>query len=196
MADVEGGGKVNLFYDKNDPNNMSQLMKKFIAGLLRLLPDLMPIYAPTINSYKRLVENYWAPVRVCWGYENRSAAVRVITPQCTGLAACSPLGTRIELRVPGADINSHLVMAAAFASGLYGIENNLQLPEPVKDGPSGERLARSLGEAVEKMASSQLATAVLGESFVNHYVLTRREEWEKWSRAVTQYEVERYFELV
>ena len=101
------------------------------------------------------------------------------------------------MRVPGSDINTHLVVAACFASGLYGIKNKLTLCDPVADEgkSSAERLPNSLGAAIEKMESSQLARDILGQAFVDHYVRSRKEEWSKWEQAVTQYELERYFEL-
>lgn len=93
---------INLFWDPNDKYGMSDLFKHFIAGILHCLPFVMPMvyilvsskYAPNVNSYKRLVANYWAPVMVCWGVENRTASLRVITPKTTGALACSAMGTR------------------------------------------------------------------------------------------------------
>eukprot|EP00158_Paraphelidium_tribonemae_P002330 Partr_v1_DN25284_c0_g1_i1_m16993 putative glutamine synthetase len=198
MSKTKDGSVVNLFHDDADEWNMSALMKHFIAGLLTGLPELMPIYAPTVNSYKRLVENYWAPVRVCWGLENRTAALRVITPKTSGEAACSKSGTRVEMRVPGADINTHLVLAACFASGMYGIDKKLELCPPVSyEGKmSAERLSLNLGDATRRMKASHVAREILGDAFVDHFTRTRLEEWNKWEREVTQYEVARYFELV
>src|ERR1700710_2867209 len=115
--------KENLFYRKEpDPNppyedvrHVSDLGRHFLAGLLDGLPDVMPILAPTINSYKRLVENFWAPVTVSWGLEHRAASIRLITPPTASAKA-----TRFEVRVPGADTNPFLVLAAILALGWRG----------------------------------------------------------------------------
>ncbi len=132
-------------------------------------------------------------------------AIRVITPKTTGSYACSPSGTRAEIRVSGADINVYLALAAIFASGLYGIENKLQLPPPIQgDVMNNEgsctpltRLPRNLGEAIEAMqAKKSLARLVLGYEFVDHFVGSRLEEWRLYERAVTEWERRRYFELV
>src|ERR1700712_1958097 len=109
----------NLFYSAGDENNMSDLHKHYLAGQLYCLPQILPMYAPTINSYKRLVEGAWAPTTITWGIDNRTAALRVIHT--------SPGYTRLETRIPGSDTNPYLAIAAALASGLYGIKNKLAL---------------------------------------------------------------------
>ena len=105
---------------------MSPLFKSYLAGQLKLLPELLPFYAPTINSYKRLVEGHWAPTRVTWGVDNRTVAMRVIPG--------SSKSTRVEMRVTGSDINPYLAMAAAIASGLHGIEEGMALEMPQTKG--------------------------------------------------------------
>ncbi|RUS24282.1 hypothetical protein BC938DRAFT_473838 [Jimgerdemannia flammicorona] len=175
---------------------MSGMMRSFLAGVLKGLPSCMAVLAPTINSYKRLVENYWAPVTVSWGIDNRIAAVRVIAPP-----VCSPSATRMEVRVTGADINPHLAIATILACGLWGIHEKLTIPiaplgHPASEG-KGERLARSLAEAILKMDDAgSVARKVLGDRFVNHFVKTRRHEWSAWESAVTEWEVRRYMELI
>ncbi|KAF9190736.1 hypothetical protein BGZ51_008251 [Haplosporangium sp. Z 767] len=184
--------------------NMSQLMKYFTAGLLTALPSIMCILAPNINSYKRLVENYWAPVSVSWGIESRISAIRVIGPP-----QCDPKGTRLEMRVGGADINPHLAIAACLAAGLYGIKNKLAMPvgpttaETDAQSASGkehveaERLPKSLKESAQKMMEKgSIARQILGDAFVDHYGATRMNEYRLWETAVTSWEIERYFELV
>ena len=100
-------------------------MKQYIAGQLYCLPYIMPMYAPTVNSYKRYVEGAWAATTVSWGIENRTTALRVINHV--------PAATRLETRVPGADANPYLSLAASLASGLYGIKNKLTLTlKPLK----------------------------------------------------------------
>ena len=197
---MDSTGK-NLFYDETDEHGMSQIFKHFVAGLLHCLPEILPMYAPTVNSYKRLVENYWAPVKVCWGLENRTAAVRVITPKTTGPQACTPKSTRAELRVSGSDMNVHLALAGCFASGLYGIAKKLSLPKPV-DGDVGkdsasERLPKTLASATERMArEGGVAQELFGRDFVHHFIQSRREEYEQFDREVTNWETRRYFETV
>ncbi|RKP24450.1 hypothetical protein SYNPS1DRAFT_17217 [Syncephalis pseudoplumigaleata] len=176
---------------------MSQTMQHFLAGMLKGLPSILAILAPTVNSYKRLVGSYWAPCAVNWGRENRLAAVRAITTP-----TCSAASTRLEMRVPGADINAHLAIAACLACGLYGIREKLELPPPASEDGSAtsgaiDSLARNLYEATEVMAApDSMARKVLGDAFVEHYVATRRHEWTKWAGAVTDWELRRYLELV
>ncbi|ORZ18409.1 putative glutamine synthetase [Lobosporangium transversale] len=183
---------------------MSQVMKWFVAGLLTGLPSIMAILAPNINSYKRLVENYWAPVTVSWGIESRVSAIRVIGPP-----QCDPKGTRLEMRVGGADINPHLAIAACLAMGLYGIKNKLPLPvgpttttattqnSGTNANAKNERLPKSLKESAEAMlAPDSLARKVLGDAFVDHYGATRLNEYRIWETSVTTWETKRYFELV
>src|SRR5690349_13042165 len=105
---------------------MSALMESYIAGQLYCLPHILPMYAPTINSYKRLVEGAWAPTTVTWGYDNRTVALRVLG---NGRKSC-----RLETRVIGSDANPYLAMAAALASGLYGIKNKIALKQPATIG--------------------------------------------------------------
>ncbi|MEO0735150.1 MAG: glutamine synthetase, partial [Bacteroidota bacterium] len=107
----------NVFYDVEDEQQLSKTLRQYLAGQLYWLPKLLPLYAPTVNSYKRFVAGSWAATHANWGVDNRTTALRFIPG---GMA-----GTRLELRVPGADANPYLVMAAALASGLYGIEHEL-----------------------------------------------------------------------
>ncbi|KAF9104166.1 hypothetical protein BGX27_010211 [Mortierella sp. AM989] len=187
-------------------SNMSQIMKWFVAGLLTGLPSIMAILAPNINSYKRLVENYWAPVTVSWGIESRVSAIRVIGPP-----QCDPKGTRIEMRVGGADINPHLAIAACLAMGLYGIKNKLPMPVGpttaetemnINQGKGNvqvkaERLPKSLRDSANAMLEAgSMARQVLGDAFVDHYGATRLNEYRIWETAVTTWEMKRYFELV
>ncbi|ORE08064.1 glutamine synthetase/guanido kinase [Rhizopus microsporus var. microsporus] len=176
--------------------NMTKMMIWFVAGVLKALPSIMAILAPTINSYKRLVENFWAPVSVSWGFDSRHTAIRVIVPPSTSESA-----SRIEMRVSGADINPHLALAAILKCGAWGIKTKQELPtgpsQSAKDVTHNERLARTLQEAIAAMeAKDSVARMVLGDSFVNHFVSTRKHEWNLWQVAVTDYELKRYMELV
>lgn len=186
------GGGANLFYDADDPLKMSPLFKHYLAGQLALLPDLLPFYAPTINSYKRLVEGLWAPTRVTWAVDNRTAALRVIPG--------SAKSTRLETRVSGSDINPYLSVAAALASGLYGIEHKLELQEPVVGNAyavkDAVRLPGDLREAAQRMSDSAIARELFGDAFIDHFATTRLWEWRQYQQAVTQWELQRYFEII
>jgi glutamine synthetase len=190
--------KSNAFAGSNSDKNYSQTMEWFVAGLMEGLSSIMAIMAPTVNSYKRLNESFWAPVRVCWGEDNRLASVRLITPP-----SCSEKSTRIEIRTPGADCNATLVLAAILACGHYGIENKLTNPyesignyKNISEYP-GPFLPKSLEEATNVMdAKDSIARKVLGEDFVDHYVATKRHELKLWKEAVTDWEIKRYFELI
>ena len=186
-------GKANVFHDGSDGLGMSNTMKSYLAGQLQLLPELLPMYAPTVNSYKRLVEGAWAPTTLTWGVDNRTVAIRVL---------CNSSGSsRIETRVIGSDANPYLAMAAALGSGLYGIENKLKLSQPATSG-NGYRdrthgvLPTTLHEANEKMKQSQTARSIFGDDFVTHFTQTREWEWRQSLKPVTDWELRRYFEII
>jgi len=172
---------------------LSDTGRHFLAGLLEGLPDIMPIFAPTINSYKRLVENFWAPVTVSWGHEHRAASIRLIGPP-TGSAKA----TRFEVRVPGADTNPYLVLAAILACGWRGVEKKLEIPIPPLgkgqdvggSADKGVRLAKSLREATDRfMRRESVAREVFGDEFVEHFGGTREHELRCWEEAVTDWYV-------
>ncbi|KAL2136566.1 hypothetical protein VTI74DRAFT_3111 [Chaetomium olivicolor] len=204
---VDGDGKNLLYRGEQDPNPpypdvayLSDLGRHFLAGILDGLPDVMPMVAPTINSYKRLVENFWAPVTVSWGLEHRAASIRLITPPTS-----KPGATRFEIRVPGADANPHYVLAAILALGWRGVEKKLEIPcPPLGKGEDvggstdmGVRLAKSLREANDRFTrSGSIAREVFGDDFVDHYGGTRDHEIRLWDEAVTDWEMRRYIETV
>jgi hypothetical protein len=172
---------------------LSDLGRHFLAGILEGLPDIMPIVAPTVNSYKRLVENFWAPVTVSWGFEHRAASIRLITPP-----SASAKSTRFEVRVPGADTNPHLVMGAILALGWRGVEKKLEIPIPPLgkgedvggSADKGARLAKSLKEATATFARPEsIAREALGDEFVDHFAGTREHEIRLWDEAVTDWYV-------
>jgi glutamine synthetase len=186
-------GKKNLFYEEKDKMNMSKLMKSYVAGQLYCLPHILPMFAPTINSYKRLVEGAWAPTTLTWGLDNRTVALRILSG---GSKSC-----RLETRVIGSDVNPYLAMAASLASGLYGIKNKLKLKQPASAGNgysdfSNGVLPSTLIEATEQMKSSKVAKELLGATFVEHFTLTREWEWRQHLKAVTDWEYRRYFEII
>ncbi|WP_295653200.1 glutamine synthetase, partial [uncultured Mucilaginibacter sp.] len=185
--------KSNLFYSKDDAHNMSEVMQQYLAGQLYCLPHLLPMYAPTINSYKRLVEGAWAPTTVTWGFDNRTAALRVLHP--------SKNYTRLETRIPGSDSNPYLAMSAALASGLYGIKHKLKLDtEPTvgngyQNTKSG-KLQSNLYQATVDMQNSAIAKELFGEGFVDHFTQTRLWECKQYAKHVTDWELKRYFEII
>lgn len=183
----------NLFYSGNKKKPMSSLMESYLAGQLYCLPFILPMYAPTVNSYKRLREGGWTPVTASWGYDNRTTAIRVINGQ--------EKSTRLEMRVAGSDSNPYLGMAASLASGLYGIKQGLKLEgEPTAGNEYAqtkrERLPSNLLDATRKMKESKIARELFGDDFVAHFVATREWEWREFSLAVTDWETKRYFEII
>jgi len=183
----------NAFDDDKDPRRMSRVFKSYLAGQLRGLADLLPFFAPTVNSYKRLVDGYWAPTKVTWGIDNRTVALRVIP--------AGAKSTRVEVRVSGSDINPYLALAASIGAGLWGIAQELPLEDAPVEGSAymvekAVRLPRTLQEATRGLSESKLAREILGEPFVDHYVRTREWEWRQFQDAVTDWERRRYFEVI
>lgn len=185
----------NLFYDESTPTKMSAIMESYLAGILHCMPYIIPFFAPTTNSYRRYVEGSWAPTSIGWGIENRTTPVRIITN--------SKSSTRIENRVPGADANPYLSMAASLAAGLFGIKNKMKLELPATVGnqyevENAESLPENLGEAIKKMKSSTIPTLLFGEEFVDHFTRTREWEWSQFEfdDDVENWELKRYFEII
>lgn len=187
---VDAAGK-NLF--AGDDGGLSATGRHFVAGLLDLMPALTAIHAPTVNSYRRYVPGVWAPLTASWGVENRTSAIRVIP--------AGPKATRVEFRQTAADLHPYNSIAALLAAGLRGIERGLE-PPPVRSGdasaaaPDAAALPRTLAAATELLAGSAEARALLGDPFVDHYVRTRRHEVARFDRAVTDWELARYFEII
>ncbi len=186
-------GKNNLFFDAKSPRKMSKLFESYLAGQVACLMEFAPMFWPTINSYKRLVDGFWAPVKPTWGLDNRTASFRVI--------AGSPKATRLETRCPGADVNPYLAMAAVIAAGLYGVEKGLKLTAPPITGTNQgaeniPRAPRSLIETTRIFQKSDIARDFLGDTFVDHFAATRDWEYRQWQDAVTDWELKRYFEII
>src|SRR5215471_10211769 len=191
----------NVFWEEGAEGQMSETMRHFLAGVLEKLPECMALYAPVINSYKRYVEGTWAPLNTTWGMDNRTCSVRIINVNRKAI--------RIENRVPGADANFYLVFAATLASGLYGIERELELP-PRLDGNAYDDatvararelshvrpLARNLTAATDLLEKSEAAREYFGDEFVEHFVATRRWEVSEYDKAVTNWDRQRYLELI
>ncbi len=182
----------NQFYDATQPNNMSITMQQYLAGQLYCLPQILPMVAPTINSYKRLVEGAWAPTTVTWAVDNRTVALRALT--------ASSKSCRLETRVVGSDTNPYLAMSACLAAGLYGIKNKLTLQAATigngyKDESNG-RFPKNLDQANEAMKKSTVAKELFGETFVQHFTETRDWEIKQFAKSVTDWEIKRYFEII
>lgn len=183
----------NLFYDSGEKQKMSELMRQCIAGQLHCLPYILPMFAPTVNSYKRLVEGAWAPTTLTWGMDNRTVALRVLVS--------GEKSSRLETRVVGSDTNPYLAMAACLAAGLYGIKNALNLEQPATLGNgytdySNGVMPGNLLEATVQMRQSTIAKELFGETFVDHFCGTREWEWQQFAKAVTDWELKRYFEII
>ena len=169
----------------------SNLFRWFLGGWMAHVHDFMVCYAPTINSYKRYVDGSWAPTRIAWSRDNRTAGFRVVG---------SGPSLRIECRIPGADCNPYLVYAASIASGLAGIDNKIE-PPPAFDGDVYQaqhlpRVAHTLAEAVTSFADSEIVLDAFGPDVVQHYSHFHRMEVEAYNTSVTDWERARYFERI
>ncbi|MFD8918215.1 glutamine synthetase family protein [Streptomyces sp. NPDC088147] len=170
------------------PGGMSPVMRHFLAGQLAALRDFSLLYAPTINAYKRFQPGSFAPTAVAWGYDNRTCSLRVVG---------HGRSLRFENRLPGGDVNPHLAVAGLVAAGLYGIENELELPEPCAGNAyaSGyDQVPTTLREAAELWENSPIARAAFGDEVVAHYRNMARVEVEAFDAAVTDWELRRSFE--
>jgi len=176
-----------VFWDR-ERNARSRTYEHFIAGVLRTMREFTLFYAPTINSYKRFVEGSFAPTSVAWGVDNRSCAVRLVG---------SGQSARMENRLPGGDVNPYLALAAMLASGLHGVEQELEL-EPMTEGNAYESDApvvpSTMREARDLLAGSELARELFGEDVVEHYVHYADVELAAFEAAVTDWELRRGFE--
>ena len=182
------------FANPDDGLALSAVGQQYVAGMLELAQAFTAFYCPTINSYKRTEGGSWAGSSATWGRDNRTVAIRAIPSH--GPAA------RVENRVPGADANPYLVIAANIASGLYGIENGLTPPAPmtgnayINPEANARLLPDSLAAATAVLRDCAPARDLLGEDFVDHYVLTRDWEIAQFGRAVTDWETTRYLEII
>ncbi|MEW5812865.1 MAG: glutamine synthetase family protein [Actinomycetota bacterium] len=184
----DGEPKVPVFADPDAEDGMTPLFRSFIAGQLATMRELSLCYAPNVNSYKRFAEGSFAPTAIAWGFDNRTCALRVV-----GHGA----GMRMENRAPGGDVNQYLAVAALIAGGLYGIENELELPDPLEGNAytsDAQRLPTTLAEAVELFDNSTVARDAFGDDVVDHYLNYARVELKAFNAAVTDWERVRGFE--
>ena len=185
---LRGADGSAVFADQGAEHGMSELFRTFIAGQLATLRELTMFYGPNINSYKRFVDGSFAPTAVAWGLDNRTCALRVV-----GHGS----GMRMECRAPGGDVNQYLAVAALIAGGLHGIEQKLELPEPLSGNAydsGGERLPTTLAEAADLFSSSRVAREAFGDDVVEHYLNNARVELAAFNSAVTDWERVRGFE--
>jgi glutamine synthetase len=192
LKDVATGKSV--FFDEGRPHGMSDEMRWYVGGQQALMPEQLAMVACTVNAYTRLIPGFWAPTDASWGIENRTCALRVIPG--------SEKSQRVEYRVAAADINPYVALAAAIGSGLWGIENRIEPDAPVEGSsydrkfPRNRHLPRSLMEAAGRLKASKPARTLFGDAFVEHYTASREWEEREFRKAITDWEMERYFEII
>jgi glutamine synthetase len=185
-----------LFYKAGGRAGMSPLMEHYVAGMQKYLKPFLAMCAPTVNSYSRLVKGAWAPTSSTWGVENRTTALRVIPG--------GEKSQRVEFRLGAADGNPYLVAASCIGAGLLGIEKKLRLGEPVKGSayevqdslPEEFRLPSNLRDSVRNFRASKEAVEMFGADFVDHFANTREWEVREYEKAITDWQLQRYFEII
>ncbi len=183
-----------VFHDPGKPHTMSDEMRWFIGGQQALMPELLAMVAATVNSYTRLIPGFWAPTEASWGIDNRTCALRAIPG--------SARSQRVEYRIAAADINPYIALAAAIGSGIFGIENRIEPDAPVTGNsyalthPESRRLPPTLWDAAQRLKASDAARNLFGEAFVEHYAATREWEEREFRKAITDWELARYFEII
>jgi len=191
----------NLFYDPKDAYKLSKLAYHFMAGQLNYIREITAVLCPTVNSFKRLVRGYEAPVYICWGQRNRSALIRVPT-----YSRGREKSTRLELRCPDPSCNPYLALAVMLAAGLKGVEDGMKPPQPVEEDVyefDDQKLARfyiktlptDLGEAIEEFEKSRFMLETLGKHVYTKYLEIKKAEWSEYQRYVTDWELKRYENL-
>lgn len=182
-------GNEPIFFEKSDPLGMSELMKNYVAGLLKYAADYTYFLAPYINSYKRFQKGSFAPTRTIWSVDNRTAGFR--------LCGDGTKAVRIECRIGGSDINPYLAMAAMLAAGIKGIEDKLEL-QPATKGDAyssdGENIPNSLRASRETLLGSCMLRDAFGDAVIDHYARAAEWEIEDFDKVVTDYEIARGFE--
>jgi len=191
LSDKSG---TSVFHDDSKPDNISDQMRWFIGGQQSLMPEVLSMVAPTINSFSRLIPGFWAPTSASWGVENRTCALRAIPGSANA--------QRVEYRIAAADINPHIALAAAIGSGLWGIENRIEPSAPVvgnayeQEVPTAQTLPATLMEAASSVRGSDAAKALFGDTFVEHYAQSREWEEREFRKSITDWEMRRYFEII
>lgn len=184
----------SLFYDASQPDNMSDTMRYFAAGQQKLMAEFLAMIAPTINSYRRLIPGFWAPTDASVGVDNRTCAIRIIPG--------NEKSQRLEYRIAAADANPYVILAAVIASGLWGIENKAEIESMVTGSaydqtfPDYLKLPETLWDAAQKFKQSTIARDYFGDEFVDHFAASREWEEREFRKHISQWELERYFEII
>jgi len=197
-----GKGERNAFFDRQDKFHLSKVAKHFIAGLLRHSPEICSVTSQWVNSYKRLVPGYEAPVYICWAQMNRSALIRVPMYKPGKEKA-----TRIEYRSPDPACNPYLAFSVMLSAGLEGIKNSYKLPAPAKDNiyhlreeerraAKIESLPEDLLEAIKLTEKSRLVKECLGEKVFEYFIRNKKMEWDEYKAQVTAYEIQKYLPIL
>jgi len=185
---------ASAFHEPKAKHYISDTMRHFIGGQQSLMPEFLSMIACTVNSYTRLIPGFWAPTSASWGIENRTTALRVIPG--------SAKSQRVEYRIAAADINPYIALAAAIGSGLWGIAHKIEPTSPVEGSgyewkpPTALELPRTLFEAAQRLKSSKPARELFGDAFVDHYAATREWEERESRKAITDWQLKRYFEII
>jgi len=202
MSLFDEGKDRNIFYNPKDKYHLSDVAKKFIAGLIRHAGEITSVTNQWVNSYKRLVPGYEAPIYVCWAHINRSALIRV-----PAIKPDKEKAARIEYRSPDPSCNPYLAFAVMLAAGLKGIEEGYKLGEPAKDNiylmghEERERIGISslpedLLEAIKVTEKSALVKETLGEELFSYFIRNKRMEWDEYKQQLSQYEMNKYLPLL
>ena len=184
----------SLFYNAKNEQNISDIMRWFIGGQQLLMPEFLSMIAPTCNSYTRLIPGFWAPTQATWGIDNRTCAIRAIPG--------SIKSQRVEYRVTAADINPYIALSAAVGSGLWGIEHKIEPTKPIQGNayevtlPKKFQFPRTLFDAAQRLKSSNAAKEIFGKTFVEHYAMSREWEENEQKKAITDWQLKRYFEII
>jgi glutamine synthetase len=195
-------GESNAFFDAEDQYFLSDVGKAFIAGQLRHAREISAVFAQWVNSYKRLVPGFEAPVYVAWSQRNRSALIRIPLYK-----PGSEQATRAELRCPDPACNPYLTFACLLHAGLEGIEHGYELPEPMETNlyhltaeQRRERgivsLPETLGEAIDALSQSELARKALGPHIFDRYIELKRKEWDEYRVQLTDWEMKKYLAVL
>jgi glutamine synthetase len=195
-------GERNAFFEAGDPYHLSAVARRYTAGLMHYAPEICAVIAQWVNSYKRLVPDYEAPCYLCWGRRNRSAMVRVPVYKPGKERA-----TRVEFRAPDPACNPYLAYAVMLAAGLKGMEDELDLPDPVERDvyrltPAEradigvESLPRDLGHAIDVCEGSRLVRQALGDDVFGKFIANKKIEWDQYRIQVTRYELEKYLAIL
>ncbi len=195
-------GEKNLFYDSGDPYHLSKIAKGYIAGIMKHAREIISVTNQWVNSYKRLVPGYEAPVYISWARRNRSAMIRVPMYK-----PGKELATRIEFRAPDPSCNPYLAFAVMLAAGLRGIEKDYELPAPIeediysmsaaeKNRRQIQTLPGNLYEALLEIETSELVREALGEHIFNKFIENKKIEWDLYRTHVSQYEIDKYMPIM